>query len=163
MSHVQPGLSGPEHFPRGPLIAAGSLIAITVLLVAGVRLTGVGALTESVGPVAVERQLRFEDQADGGIAVYEARSGQLVDRVAPGTNGFLRGTLRGLGRERKREGIAREAAFDLVGTQDGHLLLIDPETRRRIDLGSFGPTNAAVFIHLLDGAAPVGTRPGSAS
>lgn len=163
MTHVEQNASVTEHFPRGPLIAAGSLIALTVLLVAVVRVSGVGAPDERIGPVAVERLLRFEDQTDGGIAVYEAGSGQLVDRVAPGTNGFLRGTLRGLGRERKREGIPREAAFDLVGTQDGHLLLIDPETRRRIDLGSFGPTNAAAFVRLLDGAATTGASPGSAS
>jgi putative photosynthetic complex assembly protein len=69
--------------------------------------------------------------------------------VAPGTNGFLRGTLRGLARERKREGLDGTVPFRLSQTRAGHLLLTDPATGRFVDLGSFGPTNAAVFARLL--------------
>jgi len=72
-----------------------------------------------------------------------------VDVVAPGTNGFLRGTLRGLARERKRQGIGPEAPFRLTAHDDGRLTLADPATGRRVDLESFGPTNAAVFSQLL--------------
>lgn len=155
-----------QDVPRGALIAIAGLLGLTLLMVISVRLTGVGGPVESTATVKVERHLRFADQPDGGIAVYEAGSDRLIDRVAPGTNGFLRGTLRGLGRERRREGIARETEFDLVGTSDGHLLLIDPSTKRRVDLGSFGPTNAAVFVRLLDlpaAAASAGTAERSPS
>ena len=62
--------------------------------------------------------------------------------VAPGTNGFLRGVLRGLARERKLERSAIEPPFRLTRWADGRLSLEDPATGRRIDdLEAFGPTN----------------------
>ena len=41
--------------------------------------------------------------------------------------------------------------FGLIGRADGRLTLEDPATGRRVDLESFGPTNAAVFAQILDG------------
>ena len=73
----------------------------------------------------------------------------MVETVAPGTNGFLRGTMRGLARERKRQGIGAELPFRMIGRADGRLTLEDPGTGRRVDLGSFGPTNAAAFARLM--------------
>ncbi|RZJ85185.1 MAG: photosynthetic complex assembly protein PuhC, partial [Massilia sp.] len=95
------------------------------------------------------RQLRFEDRDDGSIAVLDAKGGALLYTVAPGTNGFLRSTMRGLVRERKREGQGPELPFELLGRTDGRLTLLDPATGRRIDLESFGTTNSAVFARLL--------------
>jgi hypothetical protein len=40
----------------------------------------------------------------------------------------------------------------LIGHADGRLTLLDPMTGTRVDLGSFGPTNAAVFARFLDDA-----------
>ena len=40
-------------------------------------------------------------------------------------------------------------AFRMTGRADGKLTLEDPATGRRVDLGSFGPTNAAVFAGLM--------------
>ena len=57
--------------------------------------------------------------------------------------------MRGLARERKRQGIGPELPFQLVGRADGRLTLIDPGTGRRVDLESFGPTNAAAFVRLM--------------
>ena len=39
--------------------------------------------------------------------------------------------------------------FQLVGRADGRLTLVDPGTQRRVDLESFGPTNAEVFAKLM--------------
>lgn len=136
-------------FPKFPLLAAAVLIGATLALVAFARVTGFGELRTPQTAVVAERTLRFHDQTDGGIAVVDAASDQVVETVMPGTNGFLRGTLRGLARERRREGIGQEIAFRLTGRSDGRLLLEDPATRRLVDLGSFGPTNAAVFARLL--------------
>ena len=44
--------------------------------------------------------LRFQDEADGAIAIFDAASGREVSRVPPRTNGFIRGVLRGLYAER---------------------------------------------------------------
>ncbi len=132
-----------------PLAALGALALVTLAGVGLVRLTGVGSALTEAAPIVQERLLRFEDRTDGGITVVDARNGAVIGDVAPGTNGFLRSAMRGLVRERKREGIGPELPFELVIRADQRLSLEDPGTRRRIDLRSFGPTNAGVFEHLL--------------
>jgi putative photosynthetic complex assembly protein len=66
-----------------------------------------------------------------------------------GEQGFLRGALRSLVRERRRRGGDASAPFTLIGRADGRLTLADATTGQRIDLESFGPTNAAVFARWL--------------
>ncbi len=138
-----------ERFPRTPLIAAGALVVASVIGVAVVRLTGIGmAHVPDAAPIAV-REFRFEDRPDGSIVVLDASGQRVIETVAPGTNGFLRGTMRGLARERKRQSIGPELPFRMVGRADGALTLEDPATGRHVDIGSFGPTNAAVFSHIM--------------
>ncbi len=139
----------PIRFPRAPLFALGALVAATIVAVTTVRLTGVGFVHVPVAPTVVVREFRFEDRPDGSIVVLDASGQHLVHTVAPATNGFLRGTMRGLARERSRQGIGRELPFRMVGHSDGKLTLEDPGTGRRVDLGSFGPTNAAVFANIM--------------
>lgn len=135
--------------PRTPLLAVGGLIVMTLVMVAVVQLTGWGENHRPPAQTVAERSLRFSDLSNGGIAVHDAADGRLLEELAPGSNGFLRGALRGLSRERKRSGIGPEPALRLSGRSDGRLLLEDPQIGRMIDLGSFGPTNAAVFARLL--------------
>jgi putative photosynthetic complex assembly protein len=68
----------------------------------------------------------------------------------PGTNGFVRGVLRGLARERRRQGLGSEIPFHLAQRADGRLTLVDPATERVIDLKAFGPTNTQAFARLLE-------------
>ena len=153
--------------PRVPLVGAITLVLATILVVAGVRITGIGVATNPDAPAVEVRAFHFEDRPDGSIAVLDAGTGEPVATIAPGTNGFLRGTLRGLARERKRRGLGPEQAFRLIGRADGRLTLEDPATGRRVDLESFGPTNAAVFSRLLlqppssHSAAPTVLQPAS--
>jgi putative photosynthetic complex assembly protein len=130
-------------------VACAALALCALAGVGLVRLTGIGSALSEVAPVVHERALRFQDRVDGGITVLDARSGAVIGDVAPGTNGFLRSAMRGLVRERKREGIGAELPFELVVRGDQRLTLEDPGTGRRIDLRSFGPTNAGVFEQLL--------------
>ena len=69
--------------------------------------------------------------------------------VAPGTNGFIRGTMRGLVQERKRSGIDDSAPFLLTRWNDGTLSLKDPATGRRVNLDAFGPTNVGAFAQFF--------------
>lgn len=154
--------------PKRPIYAASALIVATLLLVATARMTGVGELRTPQTAVVTERLLRFQDMQDGAITVRDAVSDELIQTVEPGTNGFLRGALRGLARERKRQSIGREPEFRLTARSDGRLLLEDPSTGRLIDLGSFGPTNAAVFARLLTQgpqptAVPIAQSPATSS
>jgi putative photosynthetic complex assembly protein len=73
-----------------------------------------------------------------------------------GTNGFVRGVLRGLARERRLNDVGAQPPFQLTRWSDGRLSLDDPATGRRIDLVAFGPTNAGAFAQLL--TAPDPTR-----
>ena len=138
--------------PRGVLLLIGALVLAALLGTAAVRLSGVAISEPDAQPVA-SRALRFEDGADGSVVVIDGVSGQTVATIT-GEQGFLRGTLRALARERKRIGAGSQTPFELVLRNDARLTLMDPVTQQRIDLESFGPTNAGVFARLLNREAP---------
>ena len=135
-------------FFRSPLAGASLLVMLAIAGTAVVRLTG-SVDKAPIAAVAVMHELRFEDGADGSILIYEAKLNKLIDRAAPGENNFLRGTLRGLARERKRIGVDNKPPFKLISRADGRLMLEDPSTGRYVDLGSFGNTNRETFVRLL--------------
>ena len=135
--------------PRPALIGASALVLLTILAAFGSRVTGIGTVAVPPSVVVESRALVFEDAEDGSVAVRDPAQGSIVYRVAPGTNGFLRGVLRGLARERKLRGIGSQSAFVLTRWADGRLTLEDPETKRRLFLGPFGAANVAVFVDLL--------------
>lgn len=112
----------------------------------------VGPAAEDAPPVRWQRSLHFEDRANGDIGVVDAGSGQEVARFS-GEQGFVRGALRALVRERVRRGLGPEQPFALIGHTDGRLTLHDPATGTRIALESFGPSNAAVFARLRQATA----------
>jgi putative photosynthetic complex assembly protein len=134
--------------PGVALWVLGSFLLVVLAAVLLARLTGVGATrTEAPAPAWV-LAYTFHDRSDGGIDVRRASDGGHAHTVAPQSNGFLRGTLRGLARERRLRGIGPGQPVQLAGLADGRLLLIDPATEWRVDLSAFGPTNAAAFAPL---------------
>jgi hypothetical protein len=86
------------------------------------------------------------------VVVFDGQSGQQL-AVLQGEQGFVRGALRALARERYSRGIGSGPPFTLTAYIDHRLTLKDPTTGSRIDLESFGPTNMAEFSRFL---APVG-------
>jgi putative photosynthetic complex assembly protein len=136
-----------NYFPRGPLLGMFGLVGFALVAALFGRLTGGEVLHGPSSPVA-ERDLRFEDRADGAVVVYNARDDQEI-KVETGQNGFLRGTLRGLARARHAEGVGPNAPFRLTAWADGRLTLDDPSTGRHVELVAFGPDNEAVFARLL--------------
>jgi putative photosynthetic complex assembly protein len=136
-------------FPVAPLVGAATLVIVALIGVSVFRASGLETTRVAESPVISQADLRFTDQPDGSILVLGGHDGSMVDVIAPGTNGFLRGTLRGLARERHRQGIGQERPFRLAGHADGRITLIDPATGRHVDLEAFGPTNAGVFVRLL--------------
>lgn len=144
------------HVPRGPLLGMALLIGITMLAVALIRLSGTDISSRSQAAVVAERSLHFQDAPDGSIRVLQVLPGAgqaaapaVLQVIAPGEGGFLRGALRALVRERRLAGLGAETPFRLVARADGRLTLEDPATAQRVDLESFGPTNSAVFARLL--------------
>lgn len=139
--------------PRRVLLSIGLMLLGTLIAVAAVRLSGASITVPDEAALAV-RELRFEDRPDGSVVVIDANSRSVIHTMT-GENGFFRGALRGLARERRRSGLGSEQPFQLIGRADGRLTLLDPATGRRIDLESFGPTNAAVFARFMnDSPAP---------
>jgi putative photosynthetic complex assembly protein len=141
-----------DNFPRWVLMCGGGVIAFSLISVGLVRLTGNGP-DQRAAPAAQERQLRFEDRPDGSIAITDGRTGELVSSVQ-GEQGFVRGALRALARERKARGLGAEQPFQLMVRTDGGLTLYDPATSQRVDLEAFGPTNADNFARLLKNPPP---------
>lgn len=135
--------------PRGALITAAALVLGSLLFVGAMQLSGKGGGSEALAAPVLERSLRFDDLADGGVAVRDAGDGQLIERLEPGTNHFLRAIMRGLVRERLRRGEGDEVPFHLAQRSDGRLTLIDPTSRRIVDLGAFGSSNSGVFVGFL--------------
>lgn len=143
-----------DTFPRWVLVSVGSLLAFSLISVSLIRLTGNGP-DQLAARVLESSSLRFEDRQNGAVAVIDGASGKVLDELA-GEQGFLRGTVRALARERQALHIGSEMAFNLIASADGRLVLSDPVTGQKVDLASFGPTNAAVFARFLPSrSAPV--------
>lgn len=144
---VPPAVVTTNALPRRAVQGLGALLCFCVLGVATVRLSGESIRTPDA-PALEQRSLRFDDGPNGSVSVFDAKTGQLIDSVQ-GEAGFLRGSLRALARERMKRGLGGGPAFDLIARADGRLTLSDPATGERIDLESFGPTNAAVYRRWL--------------
>lgn len=136
-------------FPRGALLGAAALLGLTLLLAAAGRYSGVGVTTLPTAETVVVRELHFEDRNDGAVAVYDSVTARPVAVLEPGSNGFIRGVLRGFARERRAQAVTTVLPFRLTHWDDGRLSLADPATGRHVDLGAFGPTNAQAFARLL--------------
>lgn len=158
----QEPLTSHSAVPRLAVAAAAVLIVLTLLATAGSRITGLGTTQLAPSTAVDTRALRFSDRDDGAVVVVDARLGSTVEVLEPGTNGFLRGVLRGLARERRLAGIGQEPAFLLTRWADGRLSLQDPSTGRVINLEAFGPTNAGVFVRLLGPAGDTSPSPAAA-
>jgi putative photosynthetic complex assembly protein len=91
----------------------------------------------------------------GHPLVTDAQTGRQVAILAPGTNGFIRATLRGLAHSGGHEEHPRENhPFRLTALSDGRLTLDDPDTHRTLDLEAFGSLNSAAFATLLIAPEP---------
>lgn len=127
-----------------------AVLAIACLLIVGwVRISS-PAPKEAIIVATTMRTLQFIDQPDGSINVVDSVTRNTIENFS-GEQGFLRGTLRALVRERKLRNIAAtdSQAFELIAHDGGRLTLRDPTTGSSIALESFGSTNAAVFGRLL--------------
>lgn len=138
-----------QPFPRGALIGAAVVLGVAIASAAAARIGDVGVVRMQPSAAVESRELRFVDEPNGGVGIYEGET--RIELLAPGTNGFARGALRGLARERGRQNIGAEPPFRLTRWADGRLSLEDPTTGRRIDLEAFGPSNAGVFARLMTG------------
>ena len=138
--------------PRGALLGAALLLGFSLLLAAYARLTGVGVTTIEGETVAVSHAVRFVDKTDGSVAVLRGESDSTVIVLPPRSNGFVRGVMRGMARERRMHNIGPDVPFRLNMTDAGDLRLHDPGTGRTVDLQAFGPDNYEAFARIYAAA-----------
>lgn len=144
-------LSAPRPFNPMLLLAGAALGSL--LLVASARWSGT-PVQQFDSPATHSRALVFEDTPTGAVRVRDAASGADV-ALFEGEQGFVRGVLRAMARERKLRSVAeRQAPLLLQNHADGTLSLFDASTGERIHLESFGPTQRATFAQLQDHTAP---------
>lgn len=133
-----------------PPVMIGAVLLAVFAGVAGVtQFKTPKSVAPGQGSVVATRQLRFADRADGGVEVTNAADGGVVAELAPQSNNFVRALMRGLVRQRLREGLGPQVPFRLTAFSDGELTLEDPATHRSVSLGAFGTTNAEAFVKLL--------------
>jgi putative photosynthetic complex assembly protein len=142
-----------EDVPRPALIAIAGVVALSIAAAAVGRLTGATETTITAAPV-VSRDLLFQDRPNGAIAVFDAKDpSSPIAIVPPETNGFLRGTMRGLAQQRVRQDADLEVPFRLTEWADSRLTLEDLATHRMLDLEAFGATNENAFLKLITAKA----------
>lgn len=139
--------------PRWAMRAVAALLALLLIGIGSARLSG-WEPSVTPGALLLERSLRFTDTPDGAILVSDVTENRTLATMR-GEQGFLRGVLRGLARDRRQHGIGADAPYILSLHDDGRLLISDPSTGQRIDLASFGTDNAAVFTQWLPAPTPV--------
>ena len=137
-------------FPRGPLYGAGVLVAFVFTIIIIGQTYEIGTVRLPNAKPVESHHLYFTDQSDGAILVTNAVTGSKIDRLAPGTNGFIRASLRSLVRERRLAGVGSKPPFRLTVWTDDRVTLEDPSINRLIDLRAFGPTNQHAFARLID-------------
>jgi len=133
----------PDHFPQWVLYCAAAIMAFSLISVGLIRITGNGPDQKAAAPT-LQRSLVFQDHKDGGVRVEDGVTGETLT-VLHGEQGFVRGALRALSRERYSRGIGSAVPFELIARVDGRVTLFDPSTGQRVDLESFGPSNVAEF------------------
>ena len=136
----------------------GAVLVATLAGVAWQMHANGGVIASETVAVAWEQTLRFEDRPSGAVAVLDAASGKEIAQFQ-GEQGFLRGTLRAMARERQSRGLGSEAPFLLTGYVDGRVSLRDTATGVRLNLESFGPANSAVYSQLRLAQPTQGVKP----
>lgn len=135
--------------PPALLFGALALVIFTVFASGMARWSDMGTLHMPTAAAVDAVLLRFTDLDDGGVAVIDASDDRLLYKAEPGTNGFIRGVMRGLARERIQAGVGATAPFKLTRWNDGSISLQDETSGRRLDLDAFGTTNAQAFARFF--------------
>jgi putative photosynthetic complex assembly protein len=148
-----------HHEMRIPKEALWGASALVLLALAGAVVVRAGILPMTANPQAMraeahvtrlaQRDLVFADRGDGAVVVTEVSGAPVATIMPDSEQGFVRGLMRGLARERRLKEAPQAAPFRLELWSDNGLTLTDLATGRQIELGSFGPTNRAAFAVML--------------
>ncbi len=136
-------------FPKGVLIAVAALIGFTIIMISVARLTGFMMPQEPVTAELYARDISFVEQDDGSMFVIDVDTDELIQTLPPGSEGFIRGVLRSIARQRNGYEAPLSEPLHLARRENGSLTLEDPVTGILLDLRAFGETNEAAFASLI--------------
>ena len=136
--------------PRPYLFGVFAAILATLITVA-VSVWGTQPAAPPAETPSASLTVRFVDLPNGGLSVVNVATGQEIDRLAEGQNGFLSTMLRVIRRDIERTPAVISMPFRIEMWQGHRITLTDSATERKVDLLAFGPTNAEIFIRWLGG------------
>lgn len=136
--------------PRPYLFGVFAAILATLITVA-VSVWGTQPAAPPTEMPSASLTVRFVDLPNGGLSVMNVATGQEIDRLAEGQNGFLSTMLRVIRRDIERTPAVISMPFRIEMWQGHRITLTDSATERKVDLLAFGPTNAEIFIRWLGG------------
>jgi putative photosynthetic complex assembly protein len=136
-------------FPKGMLIAAGALVAMSIVFATAARLWDFGATRVAYAPVTEQRELVFTDLANGSVGVIDAGLKQQIAELRPGQDGFVRVVMRSMARDRAIAGAGADTPFRLARHSDDTLSLTDMATGEVVMLNAFGAMNRKSFEQFL--------------
>ncbi|MBX2856321.1 MAG: hypothetical protein KTR21_15120 [Rhodobacteraceae bacterium] len=149
MASHQYGHDHRESIPKIALYSAMGIVVLALIAAIAGRYGEVGAVRIPVAEAVESRELRFERNGGGDVAVLAA-SGEQVARLTLEGDGFALGVLRALERDRRLAGLSLDSARTrLTRWSDGRLSIRDVETNRQIELHGFGMDNLKAFERLL--------------
>lgn len=125
-----------------PLAIAASIVVLTVIGVGLNQWTSLGqnsAITQGDVAPAFEMSILFQDIEGNEILVSNEANGETIAIVQAGSDGLLRGALRGLGRSRVVSDVDLSAPYQLQRLEGDGVYIADALTGRSIRLDSFGP------------------------
>lgn len=148
---MQSSTTATERMGFSPWVAvAGALLLVTAVAYYHRSTEGSEPHPAQWAELESSRELRFLDRQDGAVVILDHSGGETVAVLAPGTNGFVRGVMRGMARERRMKNVGTTPPYRLSSWSDGRLTLDDPSTGRWVELVAFGPDNFQAFAKLLD-------------
>ena len=140
------------------MIPKALLQAMLALALSSLAIAGYARLTDrplvgvpEMEPVVAERLLSFAHGEDGRIRVSE--DGREIATMTGRSSGFIDAYTAALERRRMLARADPAAPVRIAAFEDGHVVVIDPETGWRVDPKSFGPQSEAVFAAYLEGGS----------
>ena len=131
------------------LFVIGALIACVLVFVTFSRIAGIGVVHLENEPSVETIEVRFSDEADGGVGVYDPVTGDVIHTFGPGQGGFVRTSLRALTYQRRLAGVGKRAPFEIQKSATGNIVLHDPTTGKSLTLDAFGDVNESDFAQLF--------------
>ncbi|MEM1287501.1 MAG: photosynthetic complex putative assembly protein PuhB [Pseudomonadota bacterium] len=96
-----------------------------------------------------EIELEFQPRSGNRFAVMDVTHDVQVTMIEPGTDGLLRGALRGFDRVRTSRGLDLAVPYKLERYENDGTYLSDPLTGQDVRLNSFGPFDSGAVADLM--------------